>query len=116
MFGRGRAIKTKAESISKKVLPVIFEAVKNCNAKGAKFEEYQIEPHIRKNPKTAPCWEFYVFYEIESGFKYKELLESELLIATRKYQSKNKVPDNITDLIPSVLGDKGIRISYGVLD
>ena len=44
------------------------------------------------------------------------MLEAELLTATRKYQSKNKVPDNITDLVPSVLGDKGIRISYGVLD
>lgn len=116
MFGKGRQIKSKAESTSKKVLPVIFEAIKNCNAKGAKFEEHRIEPPLRKNSKTSPCWEFYVFYEIESGFKYKEMLEAELLTATRKYQSKNKVPDNITDLVPSVLGDKGIRISYGVLD
>ena len=116
MFGKGKAIKTKAESISAKVMPVILEAIKNCKAKGAKFDLYQIEPPLRKNSKTSPCWEFYVFYEIEGGFKHKEMLEAELLTATRKYQTQNKVPDNITDLTVSVLGDKGIRISYGVLD
>ena len=49
MFGKGRAIKTKAESISAKVMPVILEAIKNCKAKGAKFDLYQIEPPLRKN-------------------------------------------------------------------
>jgi len=112
----GNKVKSKAEEVSKKVLPVILEAIKNCKSKGAKFEEYQILPHERKNPKTAPCWEFYVFYQLEGGFKYKEMLEAELLTATRKFQTQNKIPDNVTDLIASVMGDKGIKITYGVLD
>ena len=112
----GNKVKSKAEEVSKKVLPVILEAIKNCKAKGAKFEEYQILPHERKNPKTAPCWEFYVFYQLEGGFKYKEMLEAELLTATRKFQTQNKIPDNVTDLIASVMGNKGIKITYGVLD
>lgn len=112
----GNKVKSKAEEVSKKVLPVILEAIKNCKSKGAKFEEYQILPHERKNPKTAPCWEFYVFYPLEGGFKYKEMLEAELLTATRKFQTQNKIPDNVTDLIASVMGDKGIKITYGVLD
>ena len=116
MFGKGRARKAKAESISKKVMPVILEAIKNCKAKGAKFEEYQIEAPERKNPKTAPCWEFYVFYELEGGFKYKEMLEAELLTATRKFQKQNKIPSTVTDLTASVMGNKGIKISYMILD
>ena len=116
MFGKGKAIKNKAEEISKRVMFVILDAIKNCKAKGVKFDIYQVEQPQRKNSKTSPSWEFSVFYEIESGFKYKEMLEGELLTSTRKFQTENKVPDNITDLIASVLGDKGIRISYEVLD
>lgn len=116
MFGRGRAIKEKAELTSKQVMPVILEAIKNCNAKGARFEEYEVESPERKTPKKAPCWEFFVFYQIVGGFKYKEILEAELLAATRKYQSQNKIPDSVTDMKVSVLGDKGIKISYTVLD
>ena len=116
MFGKGKAIKNKAELISKKVMFVIIDAIKNCKAKGAKFDVYQVEPSQRKNSKATPSWVFAVVYELESGFKYKEMLEAELLISTRKFQSQNKIPDNITDLTASVLGDKGIRISYEVLD
>ena len=117
MFGsKNRAIKEKAESISTRVTPVILEAIKNCKAKGAKFDIYQVLPAERKTPKTGSSWDFAVFYEIEGGFKYKEMLEAELLTTTRKYQTQNKVPDNITDLTPSVLGDKGIKIAYSVLD
>ncbi len=116
MFGKGKAIKTKAESISAKVMPVILESIKNCKAKGAKFDIYQVEQPQRKNSKTSPSWEFSVVYEIEGGFKHKEMLEAELLTATRKFQKQNKIPSTVTDLTASVLGDKGIRISYGVLD
>tara|TARA_B100001093_G_scaffold138375_1_gene130877 strand:- start:685 stop:1035 length:351 start_codon:yes stop_codon:yes gene_type:complete len=116
MFGKGKAIKNKAELISKKVMPAILDAIKNCKAKGAKFDIYQIEPSQRKKSKTTPSWVFSVVYELESGFKYKEMLEAELLASTRKFQSQNKIPNNITDLTASVLGDKGIRISYEVLD
>ena len=112
----GNKVKNKAEEVSKKVIPVILEAIKNCKAKGAKFEEYQVLPHERKNPKTAPSWEFYVLYELENGFKYKEMLEAELLTATRKFQAQNKIPDTVTDLTASVMGNKGIKISYMVLD
>jgi len=112
----GNKVKSKAEEVSKKVLPVILEAIKNCKAKGAKFDIYQVEQPQRKNSKTSPSWEFSVVYEIESGFKYKEMLEAELLTATRKFQTQNKIPDNVTDLIASVMGDKGIKITYGVLD
>ena len=112
----GNKVKNKAEEVSKKVMPVILEAIKNCKAKGAKFDLYQIEPPLRKNPKTAPSWEFFVFYELENGFKYKEMLEAELLTATRKFQAQNKIPDTVTDLTASVMGNKGIKISYMVLD
>jgi len=112
----GNKVKSKAEEVSKKVLPVILEAIKNCKAKGAKFDIYQVEQPQRKNSKTSPSWEFYVVYEIESGFKYKEMLEAELLTATRKFQTQNKIPDNVTDLTASVMGNKGIKITYGVLD
>ena len=116
MFGRSKEIKKKAELISEKVMPAILDAVKNCKAKGIKFDTYEVEQSQRKKSKITPSWIFSVVYELESGFKYKEMLEAELLTSTRKFQSQNRIPDNVTDLTASVLGDKGIRISYEVLD